>query len=107
MQVEQERDNRYDKELCLREIEADIQKECQNRGVVVVCFGGPSAGGKSGIAEELAGSHKNISVVHMDDYMAGEMLPFKPPPHPDRPFLAGINPDVFDLERMQDDLRKL
>lgn len=100
--------HQYEKEACLQTIEADILKESRSSGeIVIVCFGGPSAGGKSSIAQTIAGSQSEFSIVHMDDYMAGEMLPFKAPPHPQRPFLAGINPEVFDLSRMHDDILKL
>lgn len=108
MQCEQDSFCQFERESCLRTIEADILHESRVGGdVVVVCVAGHSAGGKSTVSEELAFFKPNYSVIHMDDYMAGEMLPFKAPPSPERPFLAGINPEVFDLNRLHDDLLRL
>ena len=76
---------------------------------VFIALAGQSASGKSTIAQKINEIVTDSSVLSMDNYLLGWSIGKlnHDTPQGEPPYLAGLNPGVYDLDRLEEDLQKL
>lgn len=75
----------------------------------VINISGASAAGKSTISNLLSSETSNCAVLNMDDYLKGwEIGPLNHDSgDSNKPYFARLNPGVYDLQKLHEDLIKL
>lgn len=79
----------------------------------IVSVGGPSAVGKSTLASKLADELPDADVLAIDDYLAeglwdqSKQYSHDPSDETDPPYISGISPYIWDLDRLEIDIKRL
>lgn len=111
--LEPKRDSRIPKNITLDklmpEINGSIGAASVTERTFMIHVAGQSAAGKSTISSLVASAFTDCRVIDMDDYLRGwEIGPLNHDSgDPNRPFFAGLNPAVYNLEQLQSDLLQL
>lgn len=102
-------DKKISLEIFLEKVEERIQALLTNKEQIFINLAGQSASGKSTISHKIKGLAEDAKVFNMDNYLLGwgiGQLNHDAPPGR-KPYFAGLNPAVYDLDRFESDLKKL
>lgn len=96
-------------DMLLQRLDLLMSKEQTVNEVFVINVSGASAAGKSTISANLSLEIPDCSVLSMDNYLRGwEIGPLNHDSgDPNKPYFAGLNPNVYDLEQLHKDVVQL
>lgn len=96
-------------DMLLQRLDLLMPKEKVTDRVFVINISGASAAGKSTISRALSSSLPGCSVLNMDDYLKGWGIGLldHDSGDPNKPYFARLNPNVYDLKKLQEDVIQL
>lgn len=105
-----EKEKVIDTSQFFEKIRQTVEQVLSRQSQMTINIAGQSAAGKSVIAEQVAQMFgESASVITMDNYLLGwDVGPLNHDSGiPDKPYFAGLNPQVYDLERLRLHLEKI
>lgn len=96
-------------DMLLQRLNLLISKERTPNKVFAVNVSGASAAGKSTISTILSSEIPDCKVLNMDDYLKGWEIGLlnHDSGDPNRPYFARLNPSVYDLKKLHEDVIQL
>lgn len=96
-------------EMLLQKLPSLVREKHGSAGTCIVCISGASAAGKSTISNFLESNIQGSRVLNMDDYLKGWGIGLlnHDSGDPDKPYFAGLNPGVYDLDKLFHDVLAL
>lgn len=96
-------------DMLLRRLDLLISNERVSDRVFVINISGASAAGKSTISKILSSEVPGCAIINMDDYLRGWGIGLldHDSGDPNRPYFARLNPGVYDLKKLQEDVIQL